>query len=410
MRFALRIICPVLVTVVISACAAPVLAETLTVATWANDAEYQMVQTLALEYQKVEPGVSFDVLRKPQDQFAEWLTTLFVGNVSVDVAWVPQYSAHQMMDQQMLQDLRPWVERDRLNKADWPAGIWEITQHKGKQLGLPAQVVTYALGYNESILRESGLNFPSATEPLNWQELEQVAKRLTRDTDGDGVTDQWGYGARVDVEGLIPYVLQNGGRFLNEDGTRVLTDSYEALEATNWLHNLVASGVTPNRTPNPLTERVGLWQFGSWSIMGLETGARTTGFSFGVSPTIVGKQRADVGYVFQWGMVSNSRNKEGSWEFLKWVTGPKGQQVLPTVRRIPTHRQAFQYVRTDDAVLWGFIQNLAYVQAWPLHREMQSILRIFNNELTKVWNGQASPATALELATKQANALPGFSR
>lgn len=406
-REVIRLLLPI---VMVTACAAPVLAEKLTIATWANDAEYQMVQTLAAEYQKVEPGVSIEILRKPQGEFAEWLTTLFVGSVSIDVAWVLQYSAHQMMDQQMLEDLRPWVERDRLDKTGWPAGIWEITQYKGRQLGLPAQVVTYALGYNEDILRENGLSFPSPTEPLNWQELEQMAKRLTRDIDGDGVNDQWGYGARVDLEGLIPYVLQSGGSLFNEDGTRVLLDSYKAVAAANWLNNLIASGISPNRTPNVLTQRVGLWQFGSWSIAGLETGARNTGFSFGVGPSIMGKKRADVGYVFQWGMMSNSRNKEAAWKFLKWVAGPQGQQVLPAVRRIPTHRQAFQYVRPDDSVLWGFIQNLAYVQAWPLHKEMQSILRIFNNELTKVWRGEAAPATALEVATKQANALPGISR
>ena len=69
-----------------------------------------------------------------------------------------------------------------------------------------------------------------------WETLERIAQRATRDTDGDGVIDQWGF-AWLDP---ATWIFANGGAItrLNEDGKVVFAmDEPATLEALRILND-----------------------------------------------------------------------------------------------------------------------------------------------------------------------------
>ncbi|WP_165990217.1 ABC transporter substrate-binding protein [Streptomyces sp. YIM 98790] len=87
-------------------------------------------------------------------------------------------------------------------------------------IAVPLYGQAYGLYYNTRMFAEAGIEEPPAT----WDEFVEVAEELTRDTDGDGVPDQWGItlgGADVGVNSHFAFILgrQHGGSLFADDGT-----------------------------------------------------------------------------------------------------------------------------------------------------------------------------------------------
>ena len=103
---------------------------------------------------------------------------------------------------------------------------------------------TQVIFYNKDFFAEHGLpdlyELQQAGE-WTWAQFLEIAKKVTKDTDGDGEIDQWGF------EGWSPYVLPqsfvftNGGQFvhIDDDGLATFTGTDEAvLEALKFVHDL----------------------------------------------------------------------------------------------------------------------------------------------------------------------------
>jgi len=73
--------------------------------------------------------------------------------------------------------------------------------------------------FNQSLFDAAGISAPPAT----WSEFVEVAKQLTLDTDGDGQTDQWGFGypagfAQEWAHTMFAFGEQNDAPFFTESG------------------------------------------------------------------------------------------------------------------------------------------------------------------------------------------------
>src|SRR3954451_21065935 len=78
-------------------------------------------------------------------------------------------------------DLKPFMQRDGLSDAIFPAAPRSYTQFNGTRCALPMLADAYGLYYNKKLLREAGLNGP----PKTVSELADYAKKLTkRNPDG----------------------------------------------------------------------------------------------------------------------------------------------------------------------------------------------------------------------------------
>ena len=77
-----------------------------------------------------------------------------------------------------------------------------------------ATSTSIALYYNKDMFDAAGIPYPDDT--WDWAKLVEVGKQLTKDTDGDGTTDQWGfYTETTDMENYwSSLVWQNGGDIL----------------------------------------------------------------------------------------------------------------------------------------------------------------------------------------------------
>ena len=90
----------------------------------------------------------------------------------------------------------------------------EIFSHKGKKYTYTSfnGIVnnTVFLVFNKTLLDREGIPYPYEyyhNNQWNWDTLTEVAKKVTRDTDGDGTIDQWG----LTVFNGPDYIHANGG-------------------------------------------------------------------------------------------------------------------------------------------------------------------------------------------------------
>ncbi|MCZ4602323.1 sugar ABC transporter substrate-binding protein [Streptomyces sp. Lzd4kr] len=83
---------------------------------------------------------------------------------------------------------------------------------------VPLYSKVYQLYYNKKLFEQAGITKPPAT----WKDFVTTAKKLTKDTDGDGRSDQWGLGVRGQASTIAvhyAYILGSarGAEFFDGD-------------------------------------------------------------------------------------------------------------------------------------------------------------------------------------------------
>ncbi len=73
---------------------------------------------------------------------------------------------------------------------DIPQYMWEHMTWKGKIYALPCSIWSHVMFVNKAHMADAGLT--EADIPTTWEKLYEVGQKLTRDVDGDGITDRYG--------------------------------------------------------------------------------------------------------------------------------------------------------------------------------------------------------------------------
>lgn len=104
------------------------------------------------------------------------------------------------------------LARAGFDVSDFIEGPWTASQFEGRQVGIPLDCHPIGLYYNLDLFEQAGIKNP----PTTYEEFIETARRLTKDLDGDGTIDQWGF--------AFTWLHSNGITFLNQHGTAFLTD------------------------------------------------------------------------------------------------------------------------------------------------------------------------------------------
>lgn len=126
----------------------------------------------------------------------------------------------------------------------WPSIIKQTGRYKGKQYGFINYSWNLAgIYYNKEIIYNQGLPDPYELQEKGewtWEKFAEMAQKVTKDANGDGINDQWG----LTVQGYnlyYPLILSNNANVINidETGKATLTlDDPNALEALQFFSDL----------------------------------------------------------------------------------------------------------------------------------------------------------------------------
>ncbi len=127
-----------------------------------------------------------------------------------------------------------------------PSAIGPLTAD-GNLFGLPLWISVNMLRYTPGHFADAGVD-PEALRDWDWEQFRETALRLTQMDAGQ--PERWGAFA---PPGLMPghqWIWQNGGSVANLNARQATLDTTAALEAVEFMHDLVNDGIGPRPEPD----------------------------------------------------------------------------------------------------------------------------------------------------------------
>ncbi len=243
----------------------------------------------------------------------------------------------------------------------------------GHIVALPYIMFTAPMtAYNKAYLEEAGID-PSALS--TWEGYLEAAKALTRDTNGDGTIDVYGWGHPTYVETLSRWWHMHwlwtagGGIFPNEEGPytadRLIFNSEENIRAVTFLKEMLdATAPTGLRTVSDIhamfangsiaTCQAAIWTLANFQAMMGPDYADEVGFV--PFPADGDNQPVLVSWGNPVAISSNCEHPDEAFEFIAFLHSEFAQK-LAMRRAAPTNMNVYDDYAVTNPNEAAFVQN-----------------------------------------------------
>ena len=309
---------------------------TLRFSFWGSDTEIAAIETVCRRFESLHPDVRIRAEPLPWTQYWLKMKTQAAGSGEPpDVIRMTSIHGAEWYSRGLLADLSPFVERDKVDFSGYfPATVDAVTW-EGKPRSMPTDVAVRVYMFNKDLFDRAGEPYLDPKKPMDWEQLREVARKLTITKNGQTVQ----YGLSLGYMEFDAFVYQAGGLAVDRlvDPTRMLLNSPEGIRALRFYSDLIVRDrVSPAvmqqenlgfGAPDFALEsgKVAIQHGGTWSIPGL---AKEKGLRFGLAPIAMDKDRAQVAFTNSCGISARSRHVAEAWEFVKFFASPEAQRLV----------------------------------------------------------------------------------
>lgn len=293
--------------------------------------ETQFYKEAIAEFNREHPDIKVKSTHVAGASFEQKILVEIAGNGGPDVFWWPYDGLSALADRGVLLPLDNLIKEDKLDyKGYYPRSL-QCFQWDGVTYGLPGDWGVYLIFYNKDLFDKAKLPYPK--EGWSWDEFRRCAIKLTKRNE-QGKISQYGF-SLPQITHLLPFVLENGGQVMNAGKTKYLLDSKNAIDALNFWYGLkikdqVCSSEIDQQGGNVsfAAGNIGMVVGSSAGIGALEQASKAGNLRFGVQSMPVRNGKCFTRY-FADGYViySKSARQKEAWEFIKFITGPKGSAI-----------------------------------------------------------------------------------
>jgi len=341
-----------------------------------------------------------------------------------DVFHVHAFSLPMFFSKGYAKDLTPFIEKEGPGFLDaWYPLPLQLMKHDGKVHAMPGDYMTMVLFYNTNIFKVAGLDIDNP--PKTFDQFLDYAKKMTRDTNGDGKVDQWGFGtvgAKSPGFSLRfgPFLWSFGGDYLTPDMKHSALDSPEAKEAFRFFVELYTKYkvVPPGLTAmNPQEVRTQMAQKKVAMIMGsgwtppIVNKINPDLNAFEVlkcAPAPVQRKQATAIWLSSWVMSPNTKHPAEAWELLKFITSKEIELKWFKDNRVTSSRKDVSGVAPEilnDKFASVLASQLPYGKVEPQIKQWPEIMDTFTTSLQEAIVGMKDPDEALAEAHTRINAI-----
>jgi multiple sugar transport system substrate-binding protein len=317
---------------------------TITYSIWGDPSEIKSQQAVVDAFHAVSPKITVKVTVSDWDTYWDKLQTGIAGGDAPDVFAMDGPLFPDYQSRGVLLDLKPYIDRsgyDLGQLADQAVG--DFTTESG-QFGLPRDLNVIALFYNKAMFDAAGVAYPDDT--WDWAKLVENAKKLTKDTNGDGKPDQWGfYTETSDMENYwSSLVWQNGGDIISPDKKTTLLGTDQAIGGLQFLQDLIwKEKVMPEpalfaETGDAFEQgKAAMEANGSWLV----PTHLAAGIQLGIAPLPKGPAGQATSINPTGAVVfKGSKSPDAAWEFVKYLASPAAQTKLMELKAsLPANKE-----------------------------------------------------------------------
>jgi len=236
-----------LAVVLLAACGRADARTTLTVTSWADWNEQRIEERYVGRFGDTHPGVRVSLLAaNNQAEYRDQILTSIAAGAPPDVFLLDNIDVPAFVQSGVVLDLAPYAERVGLPLSSFDPRVLAIFLRDGHLYAFPKGFSPMVIAYNKDLFDRAHLPYPR--QDWTFAEFRAAAKALTRDTDGDGTTDQFGFWLDRRPFMWIASLWALGGDVLCPDGKRAsgCLDSPASIRAFRDLTGLATrDSVTP---------------------------------------------------------------------------------------------------------------------------------------------------------------------
>ncbi|MCD6257143.1 ABC transporter substrate-binding protein [Candidatus Aerophobetes bacterium] len=386
--------------------------EKIVVAMRAEFSDYKSLVPLMQKFEK-ETGIRIEHIDYPAVALRDNLITVLATGaptydvVLMDIVFIPEFAAAGFIIP-LDGSKDPFIAYTKDDLADYFPGCIDAVTYKGHLYAKDYSSDIGMLYYRKDLLSDAGLGGP----PTTWDELISYAKKLTKDFNGDGVTDQWGYAFTAkEYEGCLcifnELVAQAGGFLIDKQGN-VTVNEPPAVKALQFMVDLRNKyKVVPPGVVN-YTEK----DIHTGFINGKFAMARNWPYMWGMCEAPDSPIRGKVGMSelprlkqggstmggWFFGIAAGSKRKRAAWELIKYLTSREASVYMCYKSAdIPYRRSFFEDPRVKRDLSWvlPFKDGMKDAVPRPSIPEWGTIKKPLWTEIAKALIGQKTPKQAL---------------
>ena len=292
---------------------------------------------------------------------------------------------------------------DKLSdSSDFYPSLVKSFTYDGKLQCAPKDFSTLQLIVNTDLWQKAGLT--DADYPTTWEQLSEVAKKLT----GDGVTGlvMSGQYARVGA-----FMTEAGGNLMNADSTKATADSAANVKALQYVKdNLVAGDF---KYAADVGTGWGGEAFGKQlAAMTIEgnwiSGSQQSDYpnvKYKVVPLPKGPAGAGtLQFTNCWGIAADSKNKSGAVDLVKALTSKSDQLAFAKAFGVmPSIQSAASEWKKEFPDYAPFLDAASYAHGVPTAKGSADVVADLDSQIAKL--ATSDPATILQSTQKNLEAL-----
>ena len=350
----------------------------------------------------------------PWDKYEETYTTALNSGEGPDVGYMYNEMFPTYIDAGAVEDMSSYVTDEDKKEYKYLSN----GNMMDGQYGWPLVTgVPFVLYYNEDILNALGEKAPET-----WDDFARICQEATKDTDGDGKVDQYGFACGMNTSDIgamqilnayyYSALWQNGGQVYNDDLKSVSFADEAGKEAVTWLKGLTSYMNEDFMSLSWSDAFSNVFGAGK-AAFGITRSSQTDGTTFAETypdlnwnfvTSLKNKDFGTFGATDCLTLMSACEDKDLAMDFIKYVTGSEFMTAYPAKCPVAALTESEPYVGdekmekiyTEDKDKWHGIQ------AGPCGTQ---ILNQLAADFQGIMSGETSVDEGLKEAEDYANGL-----
>jgi multiple sugar transport system substrate-binding protein len=313
-------------------------------------------QSIADGFTALNPGVTVTLLPVAGENWGSYyanLATQMASGNRPDIAFTASEGIKFLAQNGLVVPINKYLDTDpgaAALKDDIAPALLQSFGYQGQITAIPNGWNNMIIYYNKKLFADAGL--PEPTADWDWAKFKETAKALSKDTDGDGTTDQYGFTwtSNEIFPGILPWVANAGGNLVNDDVSAATANSQPVIEAVTFLKGLIDEGIAP--APSPMSDIFTAFENGKVAMFGAGRWPSATFLPDGFTDWDIQLYPKDKTYqtvagAAGYAILTSAANPDLAWQLQRYTVSPEVQDSeigTPTAPRdsIPTLRSTAQ--------------------------------------------------------------------